>query len=199
MKKIHVLFVLIYFSYAFSLGTVVFREGSESDLSALVATHYVAWHTTYDAMLHHAYCLKNTPERLEKYWKKFFTKQKCDDRFVLVALEGDEIVGFIAAGPIKYIPKEDDELPSTQYDAEVYKLYVNPRKQGCGIGKNLMRETFERLFAHKYTKIIVRVFEQNKAASLFYERCGGILLRQEPFVYDPLLPYQIYIFDVSSI
>ena len=165
---------------------------SEGDFSDLVTVHHTAWHATYDLILDHEYCLKNTPERLERYWRKFFDKQKQDDRFVVVATDGDEIVGFLAAGPLKYLSEEASAFPFKQSCAEIYKFYVLPAKQGTGLGKQLMRQCFERLLAEKYKEVIVRVFESNKNACAFYERYGGQLLQKEPFVYNPLLPYKIY-------
>lgn len=197
LKKI--LFSLVWVPCAFSVATFSLREASERDLPALAAAHYVAWHATYDAILCHEYCLKNTPARLERYWKKFFDKQKKDTRFALVAIEDEKIIGFIAAGPSKYLPDEVSVVPFRPQSAEIYKLYVDPRKQGIGVGAQLIQKCFERLMVEKYTEVIVRVFEQNKKASAFYEHCGGVLLHQDSIVTDPLLPYRVYLFMLGGL
>jgi ribosomal protein S18 acetylase RimI-like enzyme len=171
---------------------ISFREASEQDFFALVDVHYSAWHAAYDGLLDRDYCLKNTPERLAHYWRKFFVKQKQDNRFVLVAVDGDKIIGFAAAGPLKLLPEETDIVFYEQNCAELYKVYVNPASQHQGIGKKLMKLCSEHLFSQHYTNIIVRVFEQNQQAILFYEKFGARLVIQEAITNPQSPSYKIY-------
>jgi GNAT superfamily N-acetyltransferase len=176
---------------------VQLRYATIDDLKALVTVHYNSWHATYDHMLPGAYCAKNSAEHLEKYWYKFFAKH--DDRFALIAMDDNVPVGFITAGPIKQqIEQEGTWWSSTEYDCELYKLYVLPEYQGRGIGKLLLKTAFEKLYAQGYRKAIVRVFAQNTGAIGFYAHCLGMPLHATPITYWPEFPYYVYGFSIET-
>ena len=174
---------------------VQLRYATIDDLEALVAVHYPSWHATYDHMLPSAYCVKNSAEHLQKYWLKFFAKH--DDRFALIAMDGNRPVGFITAGPIKDIEPEVSWWACTGYDSELYKLYVLPEYQGKGIGTLLLKTAFEKLYACGYKNAIVRVFAQNTAARGFYAHCMGTPLHATPITYWPEFPYYVYGFSIE--
>jgi RimJ/RimL family protein N-acetyltransferase len=98
------------------------REAHERDIPELTDCHYESWHSTYDHIFNYAYCLKNSRQRLEQYWNKFFKKK--DGRFVLVVQEHGEIIGLISAGPFKSIKEENFMIPPNLISAEIYKFYI---------------------------------------------------------------------------
>lgn len=178
------------------INSLQVRVADKNDLIPLVNVHYHSWHALYEGMLPAEYCAKNSAGHLQQYWHKFFIK--VDGRFALAAVDEDHVVGIITAGPIKYIPQEIAWWPCTDYDCEIYKLYVLPESQGKGVGQKLIEAAFEKLHTLGYRNAIVRVFSQNTGAIAFYRHCGGFTLHDEPVTYWPGLPYYVYGFQLCT-
>jgi len=88
----------------------------------------------------------------------------------MIAMEGDESLGFVTAGP----PDHADTLG----DAEIHLIYVDPRAQGRGVGRLLMRHAAERLREAGARTIFLWTLRDNRIGRTFYDRLGGSVLRE---------------------
>lgn len=78
----------------------------------------------------------------------------------IVATEGSEIVGFVAA------------VPTGDKTARVLMLAVAPGRRGEGQGQLLMRALYASALAKGYGSVVLEVRRSNKEAIAFYELQG---------------------------
>ncbi|WP_329440137.1 GNAT family N-acetyltransferase [Streptomyces canus] len=99
----------------------------------------------------------------------------------LVAEWDGEVMGWACHGPYR-----DGEVRTA--DAELYAVYVDPRRYGTGIGHALLLETLRSRTAVGHDRMYLWVLRDNVRARRFYERAGfdadGI---EEPFEADGVL------------
>ena len=79
-------------------------------------------------------------------------------------------MGFASGGP------ERDGDP--RYEGELYAIYLLREFQGRGVGRTLVRATAAALAERRLTSIVVWVLRNNAGARGFYERLGGVYLRE---------------------
>lgn len=58
------------------------------------------------------------------------------------------------------------------FAGEIYELYVHPRLQGRGLGRDLMEQTWAELSRRLHRWGVLWVLEENRRARYFYERNG---------------------------
>lgn len=128
---------------------------TDDDRNGKGYVHWKSWHETYTGLIDPAY--------MEK-----LTLEKCVDMAhrwpdnILVAKDGDNVVGFVGYGK-----SSDDTLVDC---GEVFAIYVLTDYHGQKIGYDLMNAAFEKLADYK--KIAVWVLKGNDRAIKFYERYG---------------------------
>ena len=81
-------------------------------------------------------------------------------------LLGSRVVGYCTAGFCR------DEDMEHGFAGEIFELYVHPRLQGRGLGRELMAQTWSELERAGFRWGVLWVLEANKSAQRFYERCG---------------------------
>jgi ribosomal protein S18 acetylase RimI-like enzyme len=93
------------------------------------------------------------------------------DQFVLVA-EGDgAVVGFCVGGRSR--------TPDDPFAGEVYAIYVLPEQHGRGIGRALLQRAAQELLDRGLASMLIWVLRENAPSRRFYERMGGVHLRDE--------------------
>ncbi|WP_412539826.1 GNAT family N-acetyltransferase [Longispora sp. K20-0274] len=135
---------------------LIIRDATPEDLPATVDLHVRTWRAAYRGLVPDSYLdAIDTAEWL--------AAQRAvagnPGRHRIVALLDDVIVGFASFG-------DDRSDPAL---AEVYAIYVDPDRQGHGVGRALMDEAVSRL-AGRETRLWCA--EGNAATRLFYERYG---------------------------
>ena len=104
----------------------------------------------------------------QDYFDTAETLEKCVERAfrwkdnVLVAKDGDRVIGFVGYGKCRYGDIEDA--------GEVFALYIVQEYYNRKIGYRLMNAAVDKLA--EYDRIVVRVLEGNERAIRFYERYG---------------------------
>ena len=129
------------------------QTASEIDGKGYV--HYKAWQETYTGLVDAEYLQAMTEEKCKE-----IAHQWIDN--VLIAKDGDKVVGFVGYG--KY---RDDTLTDC---GEVYSIYVLADYHSKKIGYSLMNAAFEKLAP--YSKIAIWVLKGNEHAIRFYEKYG---------------------------
>ena len=117
--------------------------------------HYKSWQETYRGLMEGSYLEGVTLERCQAMARKWTDN-------ILVAKDGDKVIGFAAYGPCR------DEGASDF--GEVFAIYVLADFHRQRVGYELMNATFEKL--KEYKEIVVWVLKGNDKAIKFYERYG---------------------------
>ena len=84
---------------------------------------------------------------------------------VLVAEDGDEMVGYVTAGPSR-----DPDVPGSV--GEIWTLFVEPHAIGRGVGKRLLEAGLAHLREAAFDEVTLWSFRDNERANSFYERHG---------------------------
>ncbi|MEP6693407.1 MAG: GNAT family N-acetyltransferase [Chloroflexota bacterium] len=92
-------------------------------------------------------------------------------QFVLVAEDDGAVVGFCIGGRSR--------TPDDRYTGEVYAIYVLPQQQGRGIGRALLQVAAKELVDRGCSSMLIWVLRENAPSRRFYERMGGIHVRDE--------------------
>lgn len=143
------------------------RAASPADAAAIAHVHVAAWRTTYKGLLP-ADLLANLSEEPRADWWRLQaeTARKDPSRGLLLIAEQEngQVVGFASAGP--------EREAETDFDGELYAIYLLAEHQGKGIGRRLFELVVKHLRVQGYGSMRVWVLEGNPAAS-FYEHLGG--------------------------
>ena len=91
-------------------------------------------------------------------------------RVALVAVDGEEIVGFVIAGP--------PEHEGVAGDAEISLIYVAPKAQRRGVGRLLICHALRRLRAAEIRSLFLWTLRDNRIGAAFYEGLGASVLRE---------------------
>lgn len=118
-----------------------------------------AWDEAYAGIVSDGYLRSRSLAGLER-------RSMHDVTGVIVAKDGDEVVGFA-----KYGPCGEPDMPDA---GEVYQLYVLGDWYGRSVGYRLMREAERRLAEDGFSPIVLWVLEGNGRAISFYERYGFV-------------------------
>lgn len=88
----------------------------------------------------------------------------------LVAERDGHILGWACHGPYRSDEPPTDEPPTK--DAELYALYVDPKRFGSGVGHALLQESVRLCTAARHRRMYLWVLKGNARARAFYERAG---------------------------
>lgn len=142
---------------------VEIRKAYRSDAYDLVKIRDLAWKNAYYDIL--SSDIINNMNKNTEADVKHLQDQIEENNRILVAVDGDKIVGFV------FYAKTFGE----KYDnAEIREIYVLPEFQKKGIGKQLFNEAVSCLKQLRYSSFIVSVPVYNKNIG-FFTKLGGIL------------------------
>ena len=136
---------------------------TDQEVKGKAFVHWKCWQETYPGLVSQEYLEKLTPEKCEEMAFRWRDN-------ILVAKEGDRVIGFVGYG------SSGPDAPDT---GEVFALYVLPEYHGVGVGRQLMDAALERLAS--YPKICLWAVKGNGRAVRFYEKCGFCLTGEEKF------------------
>lgn len=128
---------------------------TEDEVDGKGHVHFLSWHETYTGLINDHYLRGITEEKCRSIAHQW------PDR-ILVAMDGDMVIGFVAYGAYR-----DNTLPDC---GEVYALYVLASYHGQKIGYALMNAALEKLAP--YAQVALWVLKGNEKAIRFYERYG---------------------------
>jgi len=147
------------------------RLALADDAAAIAAVHVESWLETYPGMLPDRYLAAMDVRDYEDRWAR--TLQDPYHRSaVLVTEEDGRVVGFASCG------RERDG--DRRYEGELYAIYVLHAAQGHGHGRALVEASAAALALRGMTSMVVWVLRENAPARGFYERLGGVYLRERP-------------------
>lgn len=136
------------------MNIIIKRMETEEEIRGKAYVHWEAWQEAYPGLVSREYLDNLTLEKCEKMafaWP--------DN--LLVAKEGDRVIGFVGFGD------RGEEAPDT---GEIFALYMLSEYYGTGVSRQLMEAGLAQLKG--YSKICLWVLKENKRAIRFYEKCG---------------------------
>ena len=147
------------------------RPALAADAAGIAAVHVDSWRETYPGMLPDRYLAEMDAGDYENRWLR--TIQDPYHRSAVFVVEEDgRVVGFASCGR----ERDGDE----RYDGELYAIYLVPTAQRRGLGRALVGASADALAIRGMTSMVVWVLRENTHARGFYERLGGVYLRERP-------------------
>jgi len=152
------------------------RPAVVADAAEIAAIHVDSWRETYQGMLSDRYLAGMDVRDYEDRWLRTI-QDPYHRSVVFVSEEDDRLVGFASCG------RERDGDP--RYEGELYAIYLRLAAQGRGHGRALVEAAAAGLAIRGMTSMVVWVLRDNAHARGFYERLGGVYLRERPLDLGP--------------
>ena len=108
-----------------------------------------------------------TAETAQRYGWFLGTQLSKRDIVVLVAAEGDDVVGYTYAGLEGY-----DYMALRGPAGAFYDIVVDPSRRRRGIGRMLLDATLEALVAAGAPRVVLSTAQQNEAAQRLFTNAG---------------------------
>lgn len=156
------------------------RTAIPEDSQGLAQVRIETWQSAYRTMIEDSILDDVSYEIEAERWRKNLENSE-NDRFVLVGMQDNEVVGFCIGGP------ERDQNRS--YPGEIYALYVLPKEQKAGLGKLLWQAGMDQLQKESYTGVLIWTLQDNHPARAFYEHMGGkLVFKRMKEIHGQILP-----------
>ena len=145
------------------------RRAEAGDADAIANVHVASWRTTYGGLLPDDFLASLSRAHYSQRWQRTL-----DDptHRVYVAENAEGVIGFASGGR--------ERAGETGYSGELYAIYVLRDAQGHGHGRRLVQAVVGGLRELELPDMIVWVLRENAPARRFYERLGGIYVREQP-------------------
>lgn len=140
------------------------RAALPDDAEGIAKAHTRSWQSAYKGVVPEHFLDGLQWELREAFWRKELTAPTLPGSAVLVAEEGDEVVGFVAVGPAR-----DEDVPRS---FELYALYVVPEAWATRTGEALLQAALA--VVPEKTDLAVWVLEGNPRGRGFYEHEGFV-------------------------
>ncbi|MEL6346565.1 MAG: GNAT family N-acetyltransferase [Myxococcota bacterium] len=141
----------------------ILRRLRPTDALDVAFIRAAAWQSAYRGILPGRYLARLRAAPQVPYWRARLARA---DELGWGIQVGAHLVGYATAGPCR-----DPDLDEG-FSAELYELYVHPRMQRRGLGREMMLHVWSELEAEPFRWGVLWVLADNVAARRFYERCG---------------------------
>ena len=139
---------------ASQMNIAIKKMETPEEIKGKAFVHWRSWHEAYFGIVSQAYLDKLTLEKCEE-----IAFQWPDN--ILVAKDGDRVVGFVGYGRSREAASET---------GEIFALYILSDYYGTGVGRQLMEAGMEQLI--DCADFSLWVLKENKRAIRFYQKCG---------------------------
>lgn len=160
------------------------RAAVPADAPALARVHVASWRTTYQGIIPDSYLDAMDVYDYTRRWSRALAGPTRASTVNVVEAAG-QVVGFASCGRHR-----DGEQ---SYEGELYAIYLLEEFQGRGHGRTLVEASATALAAEGMNSMVVWVLRDNARARRFYERLGGVYLRQRPLDFA----FEISVIEVS--
>ncbi len=146
------------------------RPARPEDAAAIARVQVVTWRTAYREVLPLAVLDEWDEEAAAASWRASVASPPTPGHGVLVAVERDEVVGFLAYGPAEVDPGEQSspDGPAT----EVAALLVEPRWGRRGHGSRLLAAVSDLAPATGAARLVTWLPESDQVSARFLESAG---------------------------
>lgn len=149
------------------------RTARPNDVPAVAHVQAAVWRDAYgplvDAEVRDAF----TPAAFEPAWRQSLRNPPTPLHRLLVATEGDAVVGFAAIGPAA--EAETVELTAdepTQHTGEIFTFGVSPQHRGTGNGSRLLNAAVDTLRAGDFQDVSMWVLSDDEQIRAFASAAG---------------------------
>jgi ribosomal protein S18 acetylase RimI-like enzyme len=142
----------------------IIRKAESKDAPGIAKVQVETWQSHYREQFPEDFLSNLSIEHRMQVWAEMLSKSGPKAQ-TFVSEENERICGFCDVGPSR-----DDGVPKET--GELYAIYVEPSKQGRGIGSALLQVGLGFLREHGFERATLWVFETNKSAIQFYESKG---------------------------
>jgi GNAT superfamily N-acetyltransferase len=150
------------------VADVSVRTAKAEDVPEIARIQVLTWQTAYADLLPAQVLGQATEDVARVEWETAVNTPPTRLHRVLVALEQDAIVGFIAFGPAEPADAEDDVTDAGQ----IHALLVEPRWGRRGHGSRLLAATVDHLRGDGATRALAWVADGDPASTRFYRSAG---------------------------
>jgi GNAT superfamily N-acetyltransferase len=147
------------------------RPARLDDSEGIARVQVASWRTTYPGMIPQDFLDSMDDAAFAGRWSERLSHET-SRRTTFVAEDEGRLVGFATGGA----EREGD----AQYDGELYAIYVLQEWQGQGLGRELVNAVAGALVERGLHSMLVWVLRDNLPARAFYERLGGVYVREHP-------------------
>jgi len=154
----------------------IIREAVASDAEGMAYVHVKGWQTSYVGIIEQSYLDNISYDQHLELRKKILNSE---GTLQLVVTFGEQIVGFVDAGPLCPKPCNEQFFSSQETNikyGEVYTIYLLREHQGKGLGKRLYQECRRWFKEQGYQYFVTWGLAKNTPARRFYESEGGELV-----------------------
>jgi GNAT superfamily N-acetyltransferase len=138
------------------------RPATARDARAVAEIHVAAWKAAYTGLIPADQIEAQTLDKRLKLWREAI---EYSEPQVLVAVEGDTVVGFSG-----FDRSRDKGTPATT--GEIWAFYAHPDHWGRGAGLALWDATREACVEEGFERLTLWVLLRNERALRFYELAG---------------------------
>ena len=125
------------------------RTARAADLPAVAHVQAGVWRAAYGDLVDTEVRDAFTAEAFEPAWRESLQSPPTPRHRLLVATEGDTVVGFAAIGPATDGDAASDEGPA----GEIYALGIDPASRGHGNGSRLLNAAVDTLQAGDFETV----------------------------------------------
>lgn len=162
--------------------TLTLRDVQHTDAAALAQIVVTANENAFRGRVPDQ-CLEFSIEESTANWQRTFEQGLPEKHVMLMALDGQAVVGYGWGGP---------NVKHAGFQAELIQIMLLPAYQGQGIGRRLLCAVASRLIEYGLTDMTVEVLRINPNRP-FYERMGAVYQSDFPYDWDGVtLPMCIY-------
>lgn len=150
------------------------RQAKTEDAASIAKVHVDSWRTTYKGIVSEKYLASLSYQDRENFWRERLSASD-NSCFVLVAEDGENIIGFAAGGP--------EGSGDTNFSGELSAIYLLENYQSKGIGSQLFKAVAMRLLQIGIKTMMVWVLAENPSKR-FYESLGGEQIYEKVITID---------------
>jgi ribosomal protein S18 acetylase RimI-like enzyme len=151
---------------------MVIREATVEDSAEIGRVQVDTWRTTYRGIVPQSFLDEMDYDVRAKNWREQLAMGS--SRICVAEMDG-VVCGFICGGRLRE--------PVSEFDGEIFAIYIAAETQRRGCGRALMRQLAGKLLKDGLTSAVVWVLERNPACG-FYARLGGELVGRQTITID---------------
>lgn len=166
------------------MNLAAIRPAELKDAEGIAYVHVTVWQKTYPGLIPNSFLKTLSVEQRAKQWKQTLADDTNLYHPTLVAVIDRKVIGFANYGR----EREGDQ----EYQGELFAIYLLKQFQGQGVGRAMVQRVATGLLELGLMSMLVWVLSDNPYQK-FYERLGGIYLREKPIqIGDVLLMEKAY-------
>jgi GNAT superfamily N-acetyltransferase len=146
------------------------RPAEVDDAVAIARVHVETWRTAYRGLLPDDFLASLDEPMYSERWQRTLADTATSRVYVAESAQG--VIGFASGGR--------ERAGEDGYSGELYAIYVLQEEQRHGHGRRLVQAVVGGLRELRLPDMIVWVLRDNAPARRFYERLGGVYVREQP-------------------